>query len=337
MKTFLGVHYPPVGRRNGLGYLLDAGAAGVATFDCGFPAKPGQFYATRFTVNGADNPEDFYTDPHGSARRWVVSQAVRWNLNPGAHCRIINNELDMETPQHAEKQNIFYLSAMQAVEELYPTEKIGICSYAGGNPSDNPLLDGTPCSLEQRWRPMLPAIKYAGEHGHYVVLHIHQQDKGNMETQEGQSVSLRHRRSIAYWLDNAAHPECVITKPPRIIFNEVSNGVGGVEPSENQYIASVTWLDQQLRGDPYNSLYVMLGLYQAGGAEPISERAYARLAMYINGLDEIKINPLPVDPPPVEDDPVYFFGTCGRSKINDLTEYCESREIVVGFAEPMAK
>lgn len=335
MKTFLGVHYPPVGKRNGLGRMLDAGIAGLATMDCGYPAKPGQFYATRFKINGADNPEDFYTDPPASARRWIVSQAVRWNLNPGANCRIINNELDIETPWHAEKQNIFFLSAMQAVEELYPSEKIGICSYAGGNPSDNVLLDGTPCSLEDRWRPLLPAIKYAGEHGHYVVLHIHQQNLGNMETPSGQLISLRHRRSIAYWLNNAAHPECVITKPPRIIFNEVSNGVGGVEPDENQYIASVTWLDQQLRNDPYNSLYTMLGLYQAGGAEPISESVYTKLAAYISGLGEIVINPLPADEPPSEGEPVYFFGTCARSKIDTLSEFCGESEILVAFAEPM--
>lgn len=332
MKTFLGVHYPPTGRRNGFGVMRDAGIAGVATFDGGFPARYGEFYATRFTVNGDDNPPDFYTDPHGSARRWIVSQAARWRLNPGAHCRIINNELDIETPAHAVKQNLFYMSAMQAVEEMYPGEKIGICSYAGGNPSDNALVDGTPCSLEERWRPMLPAIKYAGEHGHYVVLHIHQQNRGNMESSSGQSVSLRHRRSIAYWLNNAAHPECVIIHPPKIIFNEVSNGVGGVEPNENQYIASVTWLDQQLRDDVYNSLYTVLCLYQAGGNEPISERAYNRLADYINGLGEITIHPLPVgDPPPPPVQYVRFGGKCPQAERAGLTTYCESHGIKLLF------
>lgn len=330
MKTFLGVHYPSTGKRNGLDYLLNAGAAGLATYDCGYPAKPGQFYASRFSVNNEDNPPDFYTDPSNSARRWIVSQAIRWQKNPGAKCRIINNELDIETPQHAVTQNIFYLSAMHAVEELYPGEKIGICSYAGGNPSDNALVDGTPCSLEERWRPMLPAIKYAGEHGHYVVLHIHQQDKGNMETPGGQSVSLRHRRSIAYWLNNAAHPECIITKPPHIIFNEVSNGVGGVEPNDNQYFTSITWLDQQLRNDPYNSLYEVLCLYQAGGAEPISERMYKRLAAYVSGLGEIVINPLPISVPPI-DEVVQFSGACLKSKQTGLAQYCTANGINVLF------
>jgi len=337
MKTFLGVHYPAVGKRNGLGVFLDSGAAGLATFDCGYPAKPDQFYATRFTVNGADNPDDFYQDPHGSARRWIVSQAIRWALNPGARCRIINNELDIETPWHAEQQNKFFLSAMQAVDELYPGEKIGICSYAGGNPSDNPLVDGAPCSLEDRWKPMLPAIKYAGEHGHYVVLHIHQQDNGNMETDGGKHVSLRHRRSIAYWLDNSKHPDCIITKPPKIIFNEVSNGIGGVEPNEDQYIASVTWLDQQLRSDPYNSLYTVLGLYQAGGAEPISERVYNRLASYVSGLGEIVINPLPTEEPPVDEGhPVLFYGAFDSSKQDALTKFCEENDILVLYAIPEA-
>lgn len=330
MKTFLGVHYPSTGKRNGLGLFFDAGAVGLSTYDCGYPAKPNQFYASRFSVNNADNPEDFYTDPVGSARRWIVSQAVRWHVNPGAHCRIINNELDIETPAHAEKQNLFYLSAMQAVEELYPGEKIGICSYAGGNPSDNPLSDGTPCSLEERWRPMLPAIKYAGEHGHYVILHIHQQDKGNMETAGGQQVSLRHRRSIAYWLNNAAHPECIISKPPRIIFNEVSNGVGGVEPNENQYFTSVTWLDQQLRNDPYNSLYVALCLYQAGGSEFITERMYKRLAQYVSEQPEITLFPLPISVPPI-DEMVHFRGMCRKSRQPRLEQFCSDNEITIIF------
>ena len=116
-----------------------------------------------------------------------------------------------------------------------------------------------------------------------------------METPEGQSISLRHRRSIAYWLNNAAHPECVITKLPQIIFNEVSNGVGGVEPDENSYFYSVTWLDRQFRNDPYNSLYTVLCLYQAGGSEPISQSMYNRLAEYVSSQEEIVINPLPVE------------------------------------------
>ena len=119
-------------------------------------------------------------------------------------------------------------------------------------------------------------------------------------------------------------------KPPRIIFNEVSNGVGGVEPNENQYIASVTWLDQQLRNDPYNSLYTVLCLYQAGGSEPISERAYNRLAEYVRNQPEIVINPLPgVDQPPVQFDK--FSGKCPRAKRQPLIDYCSQNGITVLF------
>lgn len=306
MKTFLGIHYPPVGKRDGVGDFIDAGCAGVATYECGFPVRPNLFYATRFQTFENDNPPNFYDDPIQAARAHFAGQQDKWRLNPGAQARLSNNELDIETPWHAEQQAIFFLEFMRLCESV--GEYAGICNYAGGNPSDN-----VPFTLEQRWCPMLPAVKYAGEHGHFVVLHIHQQDKGNMETPGGQSVSLRHRRSIAYWLNNAVHPECVITKPPRIIFNEVSNGVGGCEPNENQYFNGVTWLDQQLRNDPYNSLYTMLGLYQAGGAEPISKRMYLRLAEYVRGQSEIVINPLPIAPPP-PDPTVNFTGHCVESK-----------------------
>lgn len=138
MKTFLAVHYPPVGMRNGLDLFLNAGAAGVATFDCGYPPRPNFFYATRFTIKSGkesiDNPSDFYSDPIGSARRWYVALQARWNLNPRANCRIINNELDIETPWHAEQQNKFYLEFMRVNDATTPHEKIGICSYAGCHP-----------------------------------------------------------------------------------------------------------------------------------------------------------------------------------------------------------
>jgi hypothetical protein len=291
MKTFLGVHYPPVGKRDGLGLFLDAGAAGVVTFQCGWPAKPGQFYATRFQANGEDNPPNFYTAPLQASRDHFYGQQSKWMQNPGAMARLANNELDIETPWHGQQQVIFYLEFMRLCE--LAGEKAGICNYAGGNPSDN-----APYTFEERWRSVLPAIKYAGQHGHFVVLHIHQQDKGPMESPGGQSISLRHRRSIEYWLNSSLHPECVITEPPRIIFNEVSNGVGGVEPDENSYFNSVTWLDQVCRTDPYNSLYTALCLYQAGADEPITKTMYARLADYVASQPEIIINPLPVDPPP---------------------------------------
>jgi hypothetical protein len=300
VKTFLGGHYPPTGRRNGLGIFMEAGYAGLATYQCGYPIQAGRWYFTRFQANGTDNPPNFYTNPLQAARDHFNGQQLKWIQNPGAAARLSNNELDIETPGHAEQQKIFYIEFMRLCETV--GEKAAICNYAGGNPSDNPLLDGTPCTLEDRWHPMLPAIKYAGEHGHFVALHIHQQDVGPMESPGGQSVSLRHRRSIAYWLNNAAHPECIITQPPRIVFNEVSNGVGGIEPNEDGYFTSVTWLDQQFRNDPYNSLYTVICLYQAGGGEPISETMYARLAAYVAAQSEIVINPLPINPfPPVID------------------------------------
>jgi hypothetical protein len=292
-KTFLGVHYPPVGRRDGLGVFLDAGAAGVVTFQCGWSPDLGQFYATRFQADENDNPPNFYTDPLQAARDHFNGQQDKWAQNPGAMARLSNNELDIETPWHGQQQVIFDLEFMRLCETV--GESAGICNYSGGNPTDN-----APYTFEERWRSVLPAVKYAGENGHYVVLHIHQQDAGPMESPGGQSVSIRHRRSIAYWLNNAAHPECIITQPPQIIFNEVSNGVGGVEPNEDGYFNSVTWLDQQCRNDPYNSLYTVLCLYQAGGGEPISQSMYSRLAEYTESQSEIVINPLPVEPPPVE-------------------------------------
>src|SRR5512139_432061 len=103
VKTFLGVHYPPVGRRDGIAVFMQAGYAGLSTIDCGFPIQPGAFYAMRFTIGGEDNPADFYTDPIGAARRWYAALQNKWRLNPGAHCRIINNELDIETPAHGEQ------------------------------------------------------------------------------------------------------------------------------------------------------------------------------------------------------------------------------------------
>ncbi len=319
MKTFLGVHYPSTGRRNGLGALIDAGCAGIATIDCAFPVAPGRFYATRFKVASRDNPTDFYTDPLGSARRWYAALQGKWRSNPGAHCRIITNELDIETPAHGAIQNQFYLEFMRVNDLSTPQEKAGICSYSGGCPSDN-----APFTLEQRWRPLLPAIQYAGMHGHFVVLHIHPQHHAPLESTNGQHISLRHRRSIAYWLNNAAHPECVITQPPRIIFNEVSNGVGGVESNLNAYIKSVTWLDQQLRNDPYNSLYTMLGLYQAGGAEPITPDAYQRLAAYVLAQPEIEIHPLAIGPVTTVK-PHYVIQN--NPPDNDLRDWCAARQI----------
>ncbi len=319
MKTFLGIHYPPTGRRNGLGAFIDAGAAGVATIDGAFPVKAGRFYTTRFKVAGRDNPTDFYTDPLGSARRWYAALQEKWRANPGANCRIISNELDIETPAHGAMQNQFFLEIMRVNDLSTPQEKVGICSYSGGCPSDN-----APFTLEQRWRPLLPAIQYAGLHGHYVVLHIHPQQCSPLESSDGQHISLRHRRSIAYWLDNTSHPDCVIMQPPRIIFNEVSNGVGGVEPNLNAYIKSVIWLDQQLRNDPYNSLYTMLGLYQAGGAEAITPDAYQRLATYVSTQLEIVINPFVIGPP-VRPQPHYVIEN--NPPNNNLREWCAARQI----------
>jgi hypothetical protein len=325
MKTFLAVHLPPVGRRNGLGAFLDAGAAGVVAFQCGFQATANQFYATRFQAYGKDNPDNFYTDPIAAAHSHFDGQQLKWRQNPGAKARLSNNELDLETPWHGEKQAQFFIKFMRLCESI--GEYGGICNYAGGNPSDNALLDGTPCSLEDRWRSVLPAVKYAGEHDHYVVLHIHQQNHGLMESPGGQQISLRHRRSIAYWLRNDLHPECIITKPPRIIFNEVSNGVGGVEPNEDAYYKSVTWLDQQLRNDPYNSLYTVLCLYQAGAAEPISESMYRRLAAYIATQSEIVINPLPpIEPPPPVDPRAKFAGRIATAQYAGLREYVTERD-----------
>lgn len=334
MKTFLGFHYPSTGNRDDLGLAMNAGANGICTYDCGFPKIAGQFRATRFSVEGQDNPQNFYTNPRQAALDWFRALQPAWSANPGADCRIVNNELDIETPWHATQQNIFYLQFMQLCDTV--GVKAGICSYAGGNPSDNPLVDGTPCSLEERWRPLLPAIKYAGDHGHYVVLHIHQQDHGNMETPGGQQVSLRHRRSIAYWLNNALHPECQIGRPPQVVFNEVSNGVGGVEPTENEYLASIIWLDQTLRADPYNALYTVIGLYQAGGAERLTRNVYRRIANYVDGLGEIQLNPYPtgsttgepLPPPPL---PMRFEGTCPPLERYALIDFCKSHNIKLNW------
>ena len=149
--------------RNGAGLLLDAGAPLVVMVDQNMIDEAhdhGAFaaYRTQHSPLGEDNPDGLFDAPLDSmpafAGQWMNSLRPIYNLNPGADCYIINNELDPPTPQEAEKLNLFYLRCM-GIAEVWGF-KIGICSFSSGNPSD----DGG-YSLEDRWLPLLPAVQHA--------------------------------------------------------------------------------------------------------------------------------------------------------------------------------
>ncbi len=297
--TKLGAHVAAA-RRNGLGELFEAGLACVVMVDQNViadakRAKAFSAFRTQRSKIGADNPPNLLQNPD-VAEAWMKSLQPIWQMNAGADCYIVNNELDIGLLTDATALNIFYLRCMQIADNW--NLKIGICSFSTGCPSDDGAL-----TLEQRWTPMLPAIKYASEHGHVVVLHAHSLNQSLIET--GEDIALRHQRSLRFFAKHGYRP--------RVLIGELSNGVGGVEPNLVGYLDNIVWWDTQVATSEWREQVIGGALYGFNEAETITP-AVPRLAQWIS-----QQHPVP-PPPPIEPPapPIVPPSTVRKFKVNAM-------------------
>ena len=315
----LGIHVAS-DKRTGFGDLLKAGAPLVVSVDQNVIAEchaAGAFVAfrTQKSSMGEDNPPGLIDAPASQvsslAAQWMVSLKPIYDLNSGADCYIVNNELDIVTMDSAINLSLFYLRCME-LADLWRI-KIGICSFSSGNPTD----DGG-FTLEQRWLPLVPAIKYAQDHGHYIVLHAHQLTNVSM-IKNGEDESLRHQRTLRYFASQNLYP--------KVIIGELSNGVGGVEPTLDEYMLNVQWWDQQVMNSVWRDQVIGGALYGFNAAETI-RTAVPNLVQWIEA------HPTPVDVPPpvgVGDPRVDYARTVnvlyeGTSEADDVAVFLEARK-----------
>jgi len=284
----LGVHVAS-SARNGFGRLLAAGAPLVVAVDQDVMAEAHAASAlvafrTQRSPMGEDNPPGLLDVPLADvpllATRWMEALWPIYRSNPSADWYIVNNELDVSTIESAMKLNAFFLACMSWCDSR--GIKAGICSFSTGCPSDDGGL-----TLEQRWQPLLPAVRYAAEHGHVVVLHAHAMQHGPL-TRTGNDIAYRHERSLRYFAQHNIYP--------MVIVGELSNGVGGVEPTLDEYLAEMKIWDEHVMVSEWRDQVLGGALYGFNAAESIAS-AVTPLAEWIAS------HPTPTDPiepPPSE-------------------------------------
>lgn len=286
--SLLGVHVAD-GKRKGIDLILAAKPAVVVMCDQNLIAdakKAGAVTAFRTKLADKHIADDNGDNPHGlldlsidkmseMAVRWIDAQLPIWDKNPGADFYFLNNELDAGTIENTQKLNAFHLAAMQYADQK--GKKLGIFNFSTGCPSDDAGL-----TAEQRWTELLPAVHYATAHGHVIVLHIHAVDKGPL-SETGEDIAYRHERMFRFFEDNGVNPL------PKVIFGELSNGVGGVEPDLASYVAQITAWDTHVMASKYRNQILGAALYGYNAKETIATAA-SRIA------DWIAANPTPIDP-----------------------------------------
>lgn len=287
----LGVHVAS-SRRPGIGQLLDAGAAVIVAVDQNLideaHAAGAKFaFRSQRSWMGEDNPpgliEMALNDVPLLATRWMDSLWPIYRLNAGADWYIVNNELDISTTNSARKLNAFYLTCMGWCDAH--GIKAGICSFSTGCPSDD---DGL--TLEERWEPMLPAVQYAADHGHAIVLHVHAVDRGPL-SQTGEWIAYRHERSLRFFAQHNIRP--------LVIIGELSNGSGGVEPALTEYVREITAWDEHVMASPWRDQIIGGALYGFNVNETIAS-AVGPLAQWIAAHPTPTTPPPPPPPPPLE-------------------------------------
>lgn len=292
--------------RTGFGRWLDACQASAAPVACVFAVnqetaaetkmrspRTVTFFRSQRSPLGSDNPEGILTNPdiEGVAEAWMVSLLPHYLANAGFGYAVFNNEWDIGDLAAGEQINRFQLRCMQIVDRWGLGFKAGALSFSTGCPSDNPLPDGTPLSMEQRLATILPAIQYACEHGHVLVFHVHGQDI----IHSGEALALRIHRILRYLADASQHPEFGSLRP-LCAFGEFSNGVEGIEPNYTAWLQAVTWFDDQIRHSPWRDQIIGFALYGYTAAATISP-AIDDLIAWMTGLPELPAVD-PIEPPP---------------------------------------
>jgi len=254
------------------------------------------FFRSQKSPLGADNPEGVLTNPdiEGVAEAWMASLLPHYANNHGFDYAVPNNEWDIGDLEAGEKINRFQLRCMQIVDRWDLGYLAGALSFSTGCPSDDPLPDKTPLTLEQRLATILPAIQYACEHGHVLVFHVHGADLVN----SGEHVALRIHRILRYLADASQHPEFG-SLLPLCAFGEFSNGVEGIEPTYAKWLHAVKWFDNEMRNSPWRDQIIGFALYGYTDAATIAP-AIDDLINWMTGLPELPMID-PIDPPPPPD------------------------------------
>lgn len=304
-RSAIGVQISTTNRRD-FGRWLDACHASDAPLACVFAVdqevatetamrspRTLTFFRSKQSPMGEDNPEGVLTNPdvEGVAEAWMASLKQHYQANHGFDYAVFNNEWDIGDLSAGEKINRFQLRCMQIVDRWSLGFLAGALSFSTGCPSDDPLPDGTPLSMEQRLATILPAIQYACAHDHVLIFHVHGQDI----VHSGESIALRIHRILRYLADASQHPEFGSLRP-MCAFGEFSNGVEGIEPNYTEWLQAVTWYDDQLRNSPWRDQIIGFALYGYTAAATIAP-AIDDLIVWMTGLTELP--PIdPIDPPP---------------------------------------
>lgn len=285
----LGIHVASA-KRMGFGEILDAGPACVVSIDQNVMGEVKRrapkcvtAFRTQKSALGEDNPPGLIDSASEAAAgqiadSWMTSLFPIWGQNPGADYYLVNNELDVSMLASAVVLNAFYLRCMALAEAK--GLHAGICSFSAGCPSDDGGL-----TLEERWKPLLPAVEHAEENGHVIVLHVHAME-GNLADRAA-DIALRHERTLKYFAVNRLHP--------KVLIGELSNGTGGVQPNTAEYLKQVTWWDQQVMASRWRDQVIGGALYGFNAGETLTPAA-------LSITDWIKGHPTPTDPidPPAE-------------------------------------
>ncbi len=303
--TKLGFHVAS-NSRNGAGDLLVAGAAYVALVDTNMISEvrqkaPGAVVSFRTRKGpGEDNPVGIDHEPleriPQRAREWMDAIKPTWDKNPGADYYLPNNEWDIGTIGSGLCINSFALTCMQIAESW--GKKLGILNFASGNPSDDEVA-GLPMSMEDRLVTVLPAMRYAAEHGHAISLHSHALQFGSLQA-SGEHIALRFQRLLRYCKMNGFLPN--------VLISELSNGVGGVEPNLGKFILEVGWWDAAVQASPFANQVLGGALYGFNAAETIAPAVKSLVRLMGRSVPL----PLPVDPP------VSFSGSVPQSKYDQV-------------------
>jgi hypothetical protein len=290
--SLLGVHVAS-GKRRGIDGILKAGPAVVVMCDQNLIADAKAagavtVFRTKQSALGEDTPQGIneasLEQMPQMAHDWIASLLPIWQHNPGADFYQDINEWGTDSIVQCKKVNAFELAAMQKADSI--GYKLAILSEAGGSPSDDGGI-----TAEQRWAELLPAVRYAGQHGHAVCLHIHPVNHGPL-TETGEDIAYRHERVFRIWEAAGVNPM------PRVIFGELSNGVGGVEPNLADFMVQITAWDEHVMRSKYRDVVLGAALYGYNEKESIATAA-GRIATWIAD------HPTPTDPidpevPPTE-------------------------------------
>ena len=254
------------------------------------------FFRSKINPLGEDVPQDIMhtTDLNAAAEAWMAALLPRYIVNAGFDYAVPINEWDITDLDAGARINTFTLRCMEIIDRWRDQGILnvhaGIFGWSTGNPSDDAIADGTPLSMEQRLTTCLPAIQYACQHDHVIVLHVHSGDLIN----SGEWVALRVHRILRWLADASQHPDFGSLRP-RVAFGEWSMGVEGIEPDLPTYLAGVAWYDDQLRHSPYREQIICFALYGYTQAATIAP-AIPGLIDHMTHLPELPVLSNPIEP-----------------------------------------